>query len=99
VGEIISESVGGIIPERWATSAGIGTIAIRSVLSGVISTKLIAGAPSMSGERRFRREEKFALSPKLGLVLMLLLSALGLAATLLSARYDLWTPIQLEIAP
>jgi hypothetical protein len=24
VGEIISESVGGIIPERWATSAGIG---------------------------------------------------------------------------
>jgi hypothetical protein len=53
----------------------------------------------MSGERRFRREKNSALSPKISVALVLLLSALGIAATLLSAGYDHWTPIQLEIAP
>jgi hypothetical protein len=53
----------------------------------------------MSGERRFRREEKSALSPKLSVVLVLLLLALGFSATLLSGRYDRWTPVQLEITP
>jgi hypothetical protein len=33
VGEIIPESVGGIIPERWATSAGIGKLPICIVIS------------------------------------------------------------------
>jgi hypothetical protein len=42
VGEIISESVGGIIPERWATSAGIGN---RD--STCIETGLQTGGPQV----------------------------------------------------
>jgi hypothetical protein len=39
VGEIISESVGGIIPERWATSAGIGSqCAVSSAQPGEYET-------------------------------------------------------------
>jgi hypothetical protein len=53
----------------------------------------------MSGAPRIRREEKSVHSPKLSVALVLLLSALGFSATLLSARYDRWTPVQLEIAP
>jgi hypothetical protein len=60
---------------------------------------LIAGGPPMSGERRCQREEKSASSTNLSIVFVVMLAGLGISVTFLSVRYDLWTPVQLEITP
>jgi hypothetical protein len=53
----------------------------------------------MSGERRCHREEKSASTTNLSVVFVMVFAALGVSVTLLSARYDLWTPAQLEVTP
>jgi hypothetical protein len=53
----------------------------------------------MSGEGRYYREEKSAPTTNLSIVFVLLLAALGVSVTFLSARYDVWTPDQLEVTP
>jgi hypothetical protein len=53
----------------------------------------------MSGERRCHREEKSPPTTNLSIVFVVLLAALGVSVTFLSARYDLWTPVQLEVTP
>jgi hypothetical protein len=68
-------------------------------LSAVISLHLIAGESLMSGERRCRRDEKSVHGANLSVVVVLLLTALGISVTLLSARHDQWTPAQLEMIP
>jgi DNA-binding protein HU-beta len=46
VGEIISESMGGIIPERRATSAGIGTMTKSELIQ-----RIVDGHPSEIGKK------------------------------------------------
>jgi hypothetical protein len=53
----------------------------------------------MSGERRRHREDKSAPTTNLSIVLVMAPAALGVSVTLLSARYDLWAPAQLEMTP
>jgi hypothetical protein len=53
----------------------------------------------MSGERRSHREEKSALGTNLNIAFVAILAGLGISVTLLSARYDLWRPAQLEMTP
>jgi hypothetical protein len=65
----------------------------------VISRQLIAGGPRMSGERRRHHEDKSAPTTNLSIVFVVVLAALGVSVTLLSARYDLWTPAQLDVTP
>jgi hypothetical protein len=53
----------------------------------------------MSGEGRYYREEKSAPTTNLSIVFVMLFAAFGVSVTLLAARYDLWTPAQLEVTP
>jgi hypothetical protein len=50
----------------------------------------------MSGERRFKTPTRFKVS--LGVVLVIVFAALGIAFSAMFAQYDMWTPVQL-LAP